>query len=68
MPMMNCHKCGKYVSTHAGYCCRCGARLDQHASDLRYARIARIRSILTAAGTIAAAIVTAWMLYALLKM
>ena len=29
MPMMNCKKCGKLISSRAVYCCRCGEKITE---------------------------------------
>lgn len=35
MSMIYCHKCGKLVSTRAGFCGRCGEKIDEKASAER---------------------------------
>lgn len=29
MPMLNCKRCGKLISSRAVYCCRCGEKIDE---------------------------------------
>lgn len=33
MPMINCKKCGKLISSRAIYCCRCGEKIKETSSN-----------------------------------
>jgi uncharacterized paraquat-inducible protein A len=71
MPMMYCHKCGKLISSRAGYCCRCGEDINVHESERHERLLAKRRliadAVLTAAILTFSAIIPLLVICSILK-